>query len=210
MTASAQPLSTQPQPKPRRTQAERRASTRAALLDATIDALVEYGYSNVTSAQIVQRAGVSRGAQAHYFSTRAELVVEALRHLADRIINDLKASPIKQTGSEQDRYGAILDRLWELHHEPVFIAALELWVAARTDVELRANLTTFAKEFTASTAELALELMPERARRPEFRGQMELALSSMRGLAMHQSVDTPRNIAKAWALVRQQLVGIGS
>jgi AcrR family transcriptional regulator len=194
--------------RPRRTQAERRATTRVALLDATIDALVEHGYSNVTSAQIVQRAGVSRGAQAHYFSTKAELVVEALRHLTDKLVADMAAHPIKQTGSEQERYAAILDRLWQLHHEPVFIAALELWVAARTDLELRANLTRFAREFTTTTAALATELMPERASRPEFRGQMELALASMRGLAMHQSVDTPRNINRAWGLVRAQLLSL--
>jgi AcrR family transcriptional regulator len=176
------------------------------LLDATIDAVVEHGYSNVTSAQIVQRAGVSRGAQAHYFSTKAELVVEALRHLTDKIVSDIAQAPIRQSGSEQERYAAILDRLWELHHEPVFTAALELWVAARTDLELRENLTKFSREFTASTAALATELLPERAGRPEFRAQMELALSSMRGLAMHQSVDSPRSIARAWSRVREQLL----
>jgi AcrR family transcriptional regulator len=191
----------------RRTQAERRATTRAALLDATIDALVEYGYSNVTSAQIVQRAGVSRGAQAHHFSTKAELVVAALRHLTDKLIADLVEHPIKPSGkTEQERYGAILDRLWKLHHEPVFVAALELWVAARTDLELRENLTRFAREFTLTIARLADDMMPELAQRPDFRAQMELAMSSMRGLAMHQSVDTPRNIARAWGLVRAQLL----
>lgn len=190
----------------RRTQAERRAATRSALLDATIEAVVEHGYANVTSAQIVQRAGVSRGAQAHYFSTKAELVVEALRHLSDKLITDLKAEPIKLAGTEKDRYAAILDRLWALHHEPIFIAALELWTAARTDPELRENLSRFARDFTAATAGLAVALMPERSARPEFRAQMELAMSSMRGLAMHQAVDTPRNVSRAWTAVRSQLL----
>lgn len=194
----------------RRTQAERRAATRAALLDATIEAVVEYGYANVTSAQIVQRAGVSRGAQAHYFSTKAELVVEALRHLSDKLVSDLKDEPIKEAGTEKDRYAAILDRLWALHHEPIFVAALELWTAARTDPELRENLTRFARDFTAATAGLAGDLMPERAAKPEFRAQMELAMSSMRGLAMHQSVDTPRNITRAWNAVRGQLLALAS
>lgn len=195
----------------RRTQAERRAATRAALLDATIDALVEYGYANVTSAQIVQRAGVSRGAQAHYFSTKAELVVEALRHLSDKLIADLKAGsakakPIQRAGTEKERYAAILDRLWALHHEPIFIAALELWTAARTDLELRENLTRFAREFAATTAALAVDLLPERSARPDFRAQMELAMASMRGLAMHQAVDSPRTISRSWTAVRGQLL----
>jgi AcrR family transcriptional regulator len=192
----------------RRTQAERRAATRSALLDATIEAVVEFGYANVTSAQIVQRAGVSRGAQAHYFSTKAELVVEALRHLSDKLMTDLKAEPIKQVGTEKERYAAILDRLWALHHEPIFIAALELWTAARTDLELRENLARFARDFTATTSSLAFDLMPDRASRPDFRAQMELAMASMRGLAMHQAVDTPRNISRAWAAVRGQLLAL--
>jgi AcrR family transcriptional regulator len=190
----------------RRTQAERRATTRAALLDATIDAVVEHGYANVTSAQIVQRAGVSRGAQAHYFSTKAELVVEALRHLTDKLIADLVEHPIKPTPSETENYAAMLDRLWELHHEPVFIAALELWVAARTDLELRENLTRFARELTTTIRALAKEMLPELAKRPDFRAQMELAMSSMRGLAMLRSVETPRTINRAWTLVRAQLM----
>jgi AcrR family transcriptional regulator len=197
----------------RRTQAERRAATRAALLDATIDALVEHGYANVTTAQIVQRAGVSRGAQAHYFSTKAELVVEALRHLSDKLIADLNAGspesgPISLAGTERERYAAILDRLWALHHEPIFVAAMELWTAARTDVELRENLTRFARDFSTTTSALAVELLPEQAARPEFRAQMELAMAAMRGLAMHQVVDTPRNITRAWAAVRSQLLAL--
>jgi hypothetical protein len=49
-------------------------------------------------------------------------------------------------------------------------------------------------------------MLPERAARPDFRAQMELAMSSMRGLAMHHAVDTPRNINRAWTLVRAQLL----
>jgi hypothetical protein len=58
----------------RRTQAERRAVTRRALLDATLDVLAEVGYGGLTTAQVVARAGVTRGAWAHYFATKTELV----------------------------------------------------------------------------------------------------------------------------------------
>jgi AcrR family transcriptional regulator len=57
----------------RRTQEERRAATRGALLDATIDCLVEYGYHGVTTSRVAERAGVSRGAQVHYFPTKTDL-----------------------------------------------------------------------------------------------------------------------------------------
>lgn len=68
--------------RPRRTQEERSATTRALLLDATIDCLIEFGYANTTTARVAERAGVSRGAQVHHFTTKTALLAEAIRHLA--------------------------------------------------------------------------------------------------------------------------------
>ena len=76
--------SVETEPRRRRTQEERRTATRGALLDATIDCLIEYGYGGVTTTRVVERAGVSRGAQVHHFPTKAVLVAEALRRLAAR------------------------------------------------------------------------------------------------------------------------------
>src|ERR1700682_1902920 len=56
----------------RRSQAERSATTRDALLDATIACLVEDGYANTTTSRVAERAGVSRGAHLHHFQTRRE------------------------------------------------------------------------------------------------------------------------------------------
>jgi len=55
--------------RPRRGQEERRASTRARLLDATVECLVDHGYAATTTTVIAERAGVSRGAQLHHYPT---------------------------------------------------------------------------------------------------------------------------------------------
>ena len=57
----------------RRTQEERSAATRAKLLDATIDCLIELGYAGTTTTLIAERAGVSRGAQLHHFPSKDAL-----------------------------------------------------------------------------------------------------------------------------------------
>ena len=49
----------------RRTQAQRSASTRTALLDATVACLVESGFSATTTTEVTRRAGVSLGALLH-------------------------------------------------------------------------------------------------------------------------------------------------
>src|SRR4030081_3192822 len=61
-----------PAVKRHRTQAERSEHTRELLLDATIDCLVEVGYARTTVHEICLRAGLSRGAQQHHFTTKAE------------------------------------------------------------------------------------------------------------------------------------------
>ena len=76
----------------RRTQAERSATTREALLDATISCLVKDGYANTTTARVAERAGVSRGAHLHHFQTRAALVAAAVAHLAQRRKDELLAA----------------------------------------------------------------------------------------------------------------------
>jgi AcrR family transcriptional regulator len=73
----------------RRTQTERRAATRRALLDAGRELFAERGFAAAGQEEIVERAGVTRGALSHHFATKQGLfraVVESLEHeLAERI-----------------------------------------------------------------------------------------------------------------------------
>src|SRR5580700_10675279 len=73
----------------RRTQAERRSTTRRALLDAGRELFAARGFANAGQEEIVERAGVTRGALAHHFGTKLGLfraVVEALEtELAEHI-----------------------------------------------------------------------------------------------------------------------------
>src|SRR3954453_5841167 len=95
-------------PKQRRTQAQRSATTRAALLDATIKSLVEVGYANTTTTGIAERAGVSRGAQMHHFPTKADLVASAVEHLAGKRMEQLRREAEGWNGG-RDRIRRALD-----------------------------------------------------------------------------------------------------
>jgi len=55
---------------------------RERLLNATIDALVQFGYAGATVSRIADAASVTRGAQVHHYPLKADLVIAAVQHLA--------------------------------------------------------------------------------------------------------------------------------
>ena len=69
--------------KRRRTQAQRRNETQAAILSASIELLAEKGYAGFSARGVAARAGVSRGAQEHYFPKKNDLIA-ASTHYAMR------------------------------------------------------------------------------------------------------------------------------
>jgi AcrR family transcriptional regulator len=73
----------------RRTQAERREATRGALLAAARALFAERGYAGVATEDIVQRAGVTRGALYHHFRGKDDVFAAAYeqieRELSERI-----------------------------------------------------------------------------------------------------------------------------
>jgi AcrR family transcriptional regulator len=67
MTAETRP--------PRRSQADRRAETRAALLASAARGLSRYGYGNLNLADVAAEAGYTRGALYHLFEDKEDLAL---------------------------------------------------------------------------------------------------------------------------------------
>ena len=59
----------------RQTQAERRARTRTALLEAAARGLSRHGYGNLVLEQVAKEAGYTRGALYHQFASKQELTL---------------------------------------------------------------------------------------------------------------------------------------
>lgn len=144
----------------RRTQEDRTAATQRALLKATIECLVEYGYAGTTTRLVATRAGVSRGAQTHHYPTKRDLVVAAIEQLfADqaRVFDDAIS---RVPESERTVAGAI-DVLWDIMTGPAYAATLEVIVAGRTDDELRAVIHGVAASLERTVVDLLVRFAPE-------------------------------------------------
>src|ERR1700744_3792780 len=96
---------------PRRTQKERSEATKAALLDAAVDCLIDRGYQATTTGEVCERAGVSRGAPLHHFHTRAQLVSAALVEVAERRTEGFREEAERLPQGPR-RIDEALDLLW--------------------------------------------------------------------------------------------------
>jgi AcrR family transcriptional regulator len=70
----------------RRTQAERRATTRAALIAAGRRLFAERGYEAVSSEEIVVAAGVTRGALYHHFDGKRDLFAAVFEEVEAELV----------------------------------------------------------------------------------------------------------------------------
>jgi AcrR family transcriptional regulator len=194
--------------RPRRNQAERSAATRQALLDATLECLVEDGYANTTTARVAERAGLSRGAHLHHCQPRDTLLAAAADHLTRRRGEHLlAAADALPTGP--DRVAQGLDLIFNSYNNPLYQATLDLWTHGRTDAELRAHLIPIERQLDRQTIELSRRLFPDAAERPDFERLVELALAAIRGLVVLDTLHAgSARASKQWAGVRDQLVAL--
>jgi AcrR family transcriptional regulator len=172
----------------RRTQAERTAATRAALLTATVDTLVENGYRNTATQAVAKRAGVSYGALLHHFPTKTDLLSAAVQHLFDQRTAEFRKA-MADIPPDVPKVDAAIDTLWAMFQGPAFTAWLELWVAARTDAELAAAVTRVDKQFVDTSIEIFHELFAEEtAENPDLpRLAIGMTYTFLDGLALsHQ------------------------
>ncbi len=121
------------------TRREQHAKTHAALLDATIRCLVDYGYAGTTTQRIQEEAGVSRGALLHHFASKSELLVAAIHHIADRRLADF-GDHVAGLGDGPESLPQMVHAVRSAMTGPPFQAAMELWAASRTDPQLREAL----------------------------------------------------------------------
>ena len=93
---------TSPSPAPaaggdRRTQAERRAASRAALLEAAARGLSRYGYGHLRLEEVARDAGYTRGALYHQFKDKADLALAVIDWVNENWMREV-GEPASQEG----------------------------------------------------------------------------------------------------------------
>jgi AcrR family transcriptional regulator len=168
-----------------RTQQQRRDETRRALLDATVESLIEVGFARTTTLEVQRRADVSRGALLHHFPSKAELLVASVDHLAEMRARELKLLSAALPEGGRNRTDAVLGLLWQCFSGTFFQVAMELRTAARTDPELRPVLAAAEKSLRDRILAQARTLFgKEVSEHPGLERALDLTLQLMIGAAM--------------------------
>jgi AcrR family transcriptional regulator len=183
-------------------QGERSRATRARLMEATIACLAERGWTGTSTTLVSQRAGVSRGAQLHHFPTKDALVLAAVDHLTT-----VRAGEVTQAEQlpsiEAPRTRRVLEQLAHLFTGPTFSAALELWVAARTDPRLRDAVVGLEARLGREAHHRAVEALGIDESLPGNRELVQATLDLVRGLGLASTLsdDTARRnrVLDRWA-----------
>lgn len=206
-------LDARPKVPPR--QQARALATRKKLLDATVDSLIERGYANTSTTEVCKRAGVSQGALFKHFGNKTGLLTATIEHVFARLIIDYRAAFFAAVSTDEDRVSAAMRLLWATFTQPTLSAAFELYLAARTDLELTAALRPVLGQHRQNLRDEARLLFPEAAEHnPRFDQIINGIMATMQGGALMMMVlpegdGAKDELAFIEDVVRRELDGLG-
>jgi AcrR family transcriptional regulator len=153
-------------------------------MDATLESLIEMGWTGTSTTEVVRRAGLSRGAQVHHFPSKEDLVLAAIEHLEQRRTEEYRLA-FQNLPAHERTGAAAFDLLRAQCSGPTADAWLELAIAARTDPVLRARFNQAEERFWASAVANFEEMFPALAADPvSLRVALRFAFCLVDGMAV--------------------------
>lgn len=202
MKSQIEPAS-KPPARIRKTQEERTADAKRALIDATIRVIHRLGYGGATTAVIAEEAGVSRGSILHHFGTRAVLMAEVIRDVFEQERAEYaRLREESQLGHKTSDWPAML---WQVFSRPSGLAVLEILQAARSDPDLSERVTA-TQQKVEELAGQGMNAMYKSPQDAKFVDRMRLIVWAIRGLSIAQVlVKEPQEISRSVELFSEIL-----
>jgi TetR/AcrR family transcriptional regulator, regulator of cefoperazone and chloramphenicol sensitivity len=183
-------------------------STRARMLAAAIECILEEGYYRASSNRIAQRAGVTWGVIQYHFGTREQLLLAVVREGAEDLLHRLEGAVITGDTVEQ-RLDSLAEVIWGHYRRPEFLAhvqvLLNLSKDPRTSEDTVAALAETERQVGTLLQSLVEQVVPA-GRRSDDVGIVLFDL--MRGAAIGEGLmeALPRTGRRAVRDTRQTLV----
>ncbi|MGK2932851.1 MAG: TetR/AcrR family transcriptional regulator [Solirubrobacterales bacterium] len=114
-------------------------NARDRILEAACEVIAAEGIDDVRIARVAMRAGASTALVHHYFSTREELLEEALMHSYELAAEDRFGQPVDTNASAVERLKVMIDECLPLPgmQRNEWTLWIELWLRATRDDALK-------------------------------------------------------------------------
>lgn len=148
-----------PQKKLRRTQGERSELMRKTLLDAAVAVLKTRGLAGFRTAEVVEIAGVSKGALLHHFPTKVDLVAGAFEWLREG--TDVSAQHFQRRETLEETVQDVIAESRAFFFGASFPATLDVAVTSARTPELRDTIFHSVRGLRQHTEERWAERLME-------------------------------------------------
>ena len=159
-------------------------AVRRRVVEATVECLIEHGYAGTTTQRVQAKAEVSRGALLHHFPSKPALFLAAIQHVGEQQQLQVRAAAESEIDGP-DRLAFAFSILHDAMSGPLYIAGYELWMAARTDADLRSILAPYERHVGQNLRELGVMVFgAEFSDQPGFPTAFDSLVQMLRGLAL--------------------------
>lgn len=167
--------------------ADRPATTRSRILSAAVECLIECGVAGTTTLAVQRQADVSRGALLHHFPNHASLLAASVVELVRRNERAVSQSRSDDHGSI-DTLESAVKALAFAARQPAYLAELELWAVARTDLALRQALIAAERGARRDLERVYFQLFGKWTESEGYDDVVSLTLHFIRGLAISENL----------------------
>ncbi len=169
-------------------------NARDRILEAACAAIAEDGIDDVRIARVAMRAGASTALVHHYFSTREELLEQALMQSYELAAEDRFGQPVDSGASATERLKVMIDEClpFEGRQQQEWILWVELWLRAARDDAMR----PLAERLYASYRDWLLAVIRYGVERGEFKVEdpeesTDVAIGLLDGLGVRPLIGDP-------------------
>ena len=114
----------------------RSEESRQRLIDGAVESILKVGYARTTIGELVKQAGLSKGAHVYHFKSKLDLMRQTIAKLFERVDTRFDTSKAERPTSLED-IERMPQALAEITLDNEGSALLEVWMASRTDADIR-------------------------------------------------------------------------
>lgn len=177
----------------RRTQAERTDTTKRKLIDAAIKVMRERGYGGLTTLEVAEVAGVSRGALLHHFPSRHDLVVATMKYMNDLVLAESRRRADDAAAGSMEPIEGVIRDAKDFFFSDFFFVSLAIAVGDAREEDLRRLTAPLSRESRFAVEAAWLDAFVARGVERELASRvLALTLSIVRGFSIRVFIDDNR------------------